>query len=119
MDRVQFIEHKGKKILQLDLSGCRADEVIPVIEHARTVIRKQPPRSLYTLTNVTGAGFNNAVTEALKQFAAHNKPYVAAAAVVGISGLNRIIYNAVMKFTGRTFNAAPSLDEAKDWLASR
>jgi len=48
-----------------------------------------------------------------------NKPYVVAAAVVGVTGLKQIIYNAVMKFSGRKLTAFDSLAEAKDWLTGR
>ena len=117
MERVQFIHHKGKVILHLDFSDCKADEVLAVIAQAKSVIATQRPGSVLTLTDVTSAGFNSTVSEAMKQFVQHNKPYVAAAAVVGVTGLKQIILNAVMKFSGRHFHAFNSLDQAKDWLA--
>jgi hypothetical protein len=55
----------------------------------------------------------------LKEFTRHNKPYVIAAAVVGITGLKQIIYNAVLKFSGRNLVAFDSVDRAKDWLAGQ
>jgi len=57
--------------------------------------------------------------DAMKEFVIHNKPYVVASAVVGVTGLKQIIYNAVMKFSGRKLTAFDSLAEAKDWLAER
>jgi flavodoxin len=119
MERVRFIDHKGKKILHLDFAGCKADEVIPVIEQARTTIAAQPPKSVYTLTDVTDTRYNTEISDAMKEFVAHNKPYVAAAAVVGVTGLKQIILNAVMKFSGRRLHAFDSLAEAKDWLAGQ
>ncbi len=63
--------------------------------------------------------FSSEAAEALKQFTSHNKPYVTAAAVVGIIGLKQIIYNAVLKFSGRNLVAFDSVDKAKDWLATQ
>ena len=119
MDRVQFIQHKGKKILHLNFSECTPDEVLRVIEMAKAAIRTQSPGSVFTLTDVTNTAFNSKVSDALKEFVVHNKPYVVASAVVGVTGLKKIIFNAVMKFSGRKLTAIDSLAEAKDWLAER
>jgi hypothetical protein len=118
MERVQFIEHKGKKILHLNFAGCMPNEVLLVIKQARSTIRTQSSQSVFTLTDVTNAAFNSAVSDAMKEFVLHNKPYVVASAVVGVTGLKQIIFNAVMKLSGRKLTAFENLDEAKDWLAS-
>jgi hypothetical protein len=119
MERVRFIEHKGKKILHLDFAHAKSDEVLRIIEEARPTIAAQPPKSVFTLTDVTDSGFNSQVSDAMKEFVAHNKPYVAASAVVGVTGLKQIIFNAVMKFSGRQLHAFNSLAEAKEWLAKQ
>jgi flavodoxin len=74
---------------------------------------------VFTLTDVTNTTFNSKVSDAMKEFVVHNKPYIVASAVVGVTGLKQIIYNAVMKFSGRKLTAFDSLAEAKDWLAER
>lgn len=119
MERVTFIEHKGKRILHLNFTNARADEVVQIISAAKTVIAAQPEQSLRTLTDVTDLKFNADAAEAMKEFAKHNKPYVAAAAVVGVTGLKQIIYNAVVRFTGRNLVAFDSSGQAKDWLATQ
>lgn len=119
MNRIQFIDHKGRKILHLDFSHAKSDEVLRIIADARTTIGAQPHKSVFTLTDVTETGFNAAVSEAMKDFVAHNKPFIAASAVVGVNGLKQIIFNAVMKFSGRQLHAFGSLAEAKDWLAAQ
>ncbi len=119
MDRVQFIQHKGRKILHLDFTNKKSLEVLPLIEQAKAAISSQPPKSVFTLTDVTGMGFNSESTDALKKFVDHNKPFVAAAAVVGVTGLKQIILNAIMKFSGRHLHAFNSVDEAKEWLAKQ
>lgn len=118
MDRIQFIQHKAEKILHLDFTHAKADEVIQIIQEATRVIAAQPANSLRTLTDVTGMSFNAQASEAMKEFARHNKPFVTAAAVVGVTGLKQIIYNAVLKFSGRNLVAFDSSEEAKDWLVN-
>ena len=119
MERVQFIQHKGKKILHLNFADCTADEVLMIIDQAKAAIRTQAQQSMLTLTDVTNTAFNSKVSDAMKEFVVHNKPYVVASAVVGVTGLKQIIYNAVMKFSGRKLTAFDSLAEAKDWIAER
>jgi hypothetical protein len=63
--------------------------------------------------------FNSKLSEAMKEFVCHNKPYVVAAAVVGVTGLKQVIFNAVMKLSGRKLTAFNTLAEAKDWLAAQ
>jgi hypothetical protein len=117
MSRINFIEHKGKKLLHLDLSNAKASEVIQLCRDATPVIAGQPEKSLRTLTDVTDMTFNTEASEALKHFTMHNKPYVIAGAVVGVTGLKKIIYNAVLRFSGRNIVAFNTLDEAKNWLS--
>jgi hypothetical protein len=119
MERIKFIEHKGKKILHLDFTQARADEVIQIIREAKGVIAAQPEKSILTLTDVTNIKFNSAAADAMKEFASHNKPYVSAAAVVGVTGLKQVIYNAVVRFTGRNLVAFDSHGQAKDWLVTQ
>jgi hypothetical protein len=119
MERVTFIQHKGKKMLYLNFAGCKADEVLEVIEQGKAAIRTQLKQSVLTLTDVTNAAFNSEVSDAMKEFVVHNKPFVAASAVVGVTGLKKVIFNAVMKISGRHLHAHDSLDQAKDWLASQ
>ncbi len=119
MERIQFIEHKGTRLLHLNLCDAKAGDVIKLIRDATPVIAAQPQRSIRTLTDVTNLTFNTEATQALKEFTVHNKPYVVAGAVVGVTGLKQIIYNSVLKFSGRNIVAFDTLDEAKNWLATQ
>ncbi len=116
-DRVKFIKHEEKDILFLDFSNTRTDEVLKIIEDAKRVISTKPENSLLTLTDVTNARFNEEVGDGMKQFSAHNKPYVKAAAVVGITGLKKIIFGAVMAFSKRNLESFDDAEQAKRWLA--
>ena len=88
-----------------------------IIEDAKRVISTKPENSLLTLTDVTNARFNEEVGDGMKQFSAHNKPYVKAAAVVGITGLKKIILGAVMAFSKRNLESFDDEEQAKRWLA--
>lgn len=116
--RVHFFEHRGTRILMVDFSHLQqTEEILREIDTARALIASQPPASLRTLTHVRGARYSPPVMDALKRFTAHNKPYVKAAAIVGMEGLHRVLYNAVLLFSRRNIEIFNTLDEARDWLA--
>lgn len=119
MKRVQFIEHKGKKILHLDFSNCKVAELEATIEEAKQVISGQPPNSLLILTDVTDTEMSRESSRLIKDFTAHNKPYVTTSAVVGVAGLKKIVYDAVIRFSGRQIATFDTVEQAKDWLAER
>lgn len=118
MARVAFIYHKGKELLFLNFADCRTDEVLPIIEEAKKAIRARPEHSVLTLTDVSNMRFDGTVSQAMKEFTVHNKPYVAAAAVVGVTGIKRIIFDAVVLFSRRKLHLFDTIGQAKDWLAT-
>ena len=117
-NRVNFIRHKGVEILHIDWSAAKPDEILQAIDDAKRVIAARPAASVRTLTNVRDAQMNREVTDALKDYVAHNKPYVVAGAVVGLNDLKMIAFNFVNRVTGRTLRAMDSFETAKDWLSS-
>ncbi len=120
MERVSFAKHKGRDILIVDLSESKnADDNIAVLDKARAVIDIQAPKSLLILTNVTNAHYDPRAADAMKKYSAANTPYIKASAVVGVTGIRRVIYQAIVKITGRQISTFESADEALDWLASQ
>lgn len=118
MERVKFIQHSGRDILLLDFSECSAGDACSVIDQAIPVIKTRQPDSLLTLTDVTNMRFDDKLSQKMKEFTAHNKPYVRAAAVVGVTGLKKILFDAVMIFSKRKFHAFEDREKAKTWLTA-
>ena len=117
MCKTEQISHKGKRIYYLDFSGLHSFEEIKTgIEGSKKYIGVQPPSSLLTLTNTDGMHFSNEIKDLFTDFAKGNKTYVKASDVIGLSGLASIVYNAIMKMTGRNVKSMKSFEEAKDWL---
>ncbi len=117
MSRTQQITHKGKTIFVMDFSNLsNATEIREVISESSSFIRSQPRNSLLTMTNLNGMYFNNEVRDIFNNFLQGNKPYVKRSSVVGLSGLQQILYNGLMKITGRDVKSFPSESGAKEWL---
>jgi hypothetical protein len=115
-DRVKFVKHKGQSILEIDFRECTPAEFLERIRVARGIIGGQPPASVRTLTLVKGARFNKEISDAMKEYTQHNKPHVRVAAVVGLSGLQEIVYNVIIRVTGRNIATFANVDEAKEFL---
>ena len=119
-ERTRFIDHKGTRVLHFDYRGVRdPEEALAAIRHSMDEARKHPPKSLRIMTSVRDARYNTAVLQALKELASVNEPYVKASAVVGMGGLHRIAYQAVILFSRRVLKTFDTEEEALDWLVQQ
>lgn len=118
MERVHFIPYQQVKILLIDVSNMAAGKDFEaVINQAKYEIRTQPKESVLTLFDATGTFYDPESIQILKDFTKSNKPYVKASAVVGITGLKKIALETISRFSGRTFQACNTREEALAWLA--
>jgi hypothetical protein len=116
--RVRFIMHRGKRVLSIDYSHCDVALLKAVSGEMHRVISRETLNSVLTLTDVTGTTFDQESVEFLKSKVAANAPYVKRAAIFGISGLQRLIYDAVKLFTKRSIPHFDSPGEALDYLTA-
>ena len=121
MERTRFIEHEGRRIVLMDFSNIwRIDEALEVIEQARLFVAAQPKQqTLLTLVDVKESSFDDRVLTRLKELAAFNRPWVLAGAVVGMSGMQKVIYRIIAAFSGRKLAAFDTADQAKTWLVQQ
>jgi hypothetical protein len=118
MARTQQISHKGKEIFYMDFSSLNSvNDINGVINESIRHIRSKQSASLYCLTNINGMHFSGEIKELFHNFVKGNKPYIKASAVVGLNGLQQILYNGMMKITGRDIKSFSTIDQAKEWLA--
>ena len=114
--RVQFLNHLSKRVLFIDYSHGGAAMMTAVAEEGHRMIAREPLNSVLTLSDVSGAAFDQESVEVLKAKVAASAPYVKRAAVIGITGLQRLIYEAVLMFSKRTIRLFSSRQEALDYL---
>lgn len=121
MKRVEILNYKGKEIVYIDFSNLdilKYDEFKATIENAKNIIKNYPPASALTLVNFSDMRFSSQYLAEMKDFTLHNKPYVKNGAALGIQGLQKIVFDSVMKITGRNLPLFSSKEEAMDWLIS-
>ncbi|MDM8001119.1 MAG: hypothetical protein QUS33_14315 [Dehalococcoidia bacterium] len=114
---VQWITHKGKRILFLNAKGLREAEYMVAQEELKQALLKER-KSTMVLVDATGTEMTTKTTNKAKEVAAATAaegipdgPSV----VVGLTGLQR----AVAQLFGRGVHFASSLDEGKEWLVKQ
>lgn len=119
MGKTQTIFHKGKAVFYIDFSGLKTEpEIAAVIEEGKAFIRSKPPKSVYSLTNIEEMHFNSNIKELFSDFVKGNKEHVKASAVIGVNGMKQILFNGIMKITGRDIRSLNSKEQALDWLTA-
>jgi len=118
MEKVNFIKHKGKDIIFTNLANtANIEEQLAILAKAEETIKTQPPKSVRSLIDYTNARYDLHSVEAQKNFSASVTPYMKASAVVGLSGLMRVILRSIVRITGRKIKDFERIEAAKDWLA--
>jgi hypothetical protein len=119
MERIHFIEIKGKKILIEDFSGLKpGEEFNRTLETARQIIASQPPKSVLALFDATDAYFDKDSLSALGDFVKQNTPFVKFSCAIGIKGLLVVALQAVTRLGGRSFKIFSTKEEAIEHLTS-
>jgi 23S rRNA pseudoU1915 N3-methylase RlmH len=122
MAGVYDLTYKGKAIICVDVSNLEIghkSEFQTILTKAGEKIRRNSPKSQLIITNVKGIRFDKEMANNMKEYAKDNNPYVKASAIVGLEGLQKIIYAAIKAFTGRDFHLSETMEEAQEWLAAQ
>jgi len=85
-----FMNGEGRRILRLDYSGLSPEQLEGAMKIAMRVIASEPPGSVRLLT-IANAQLDAHSAESIKLYAAHNKPYIRASALVGANAFQKIL----------------------------
>lgn len=117
MNKPQQVPYKGKTIFYMDFSNLiKEDEIFAMMNDCKTIIRTRTPKSIYALTNIENMHFNENIKTQFSEFAKGNKDFIKASAVVGVTGLKQIVFNGLMKLTGRDIRSFNEKESALEWL---
>ncbi len=111
----RWIEHRGKRILELDLRGCSSEEAARRQRSASRLIATLPERSVFCLTLAAGVHYDPRHMRELTSQMKANEPYVAASVIVGLDHLTKLV-NVLNRLSGRRVRAFDDVEEAMDWL---
>ena len=117
--RVRFIDNGGQRVILYDFEGMTdVPAGLKLIAEARDFMAKLPADgSHYTLTDVRGTRYDRRIIDAMKELAAHNKPYVRAAAVVSDSAIHRAAVTMIAMVSRRKLEVFDNREDALAYLA--
>jgi hypothetical protein len=116
MDRLRTESYQGKRIVVVDGTDATVDEYVDVLRQGAAAVTREPAGSVLLATVVTRARYGAGAAEHIKTYSRAIRPHVRASAVVGLSPLQRIIFNAVRPFLHATVRDFATLSEAREWL---
>ncbi len=116
MERVRFLEYKGRQVLLLDFANCTDEDVFDMMLEAQKIVTSQPEASMLTLSDYSSGHFSRAAVLRMKETAARDRPYVKREAVVGVESMPEALYKGLRDFSSRKFPAFKTREEALAWL---
>ena len=119
MDKINYIDCKGKTILYINFAKSHPRDIQPIIEEAKKVAAHQSPGSVLTLTDVTDMMFDKNTKDKMKDLAAHNHLFTKAEAVVGAVGVLKVIFDSIAMAGKGKVKLFNDIESAKNWLAGQ
>lgn len=113
--QVSWKEHLGRKYLYCDLSNSNAAESIKLADEIITQLGTSDEQVLF-LANVENAVISTEFMEKAKVNGKLFQHKIIKSAVVGISGLKKILIKSYIAFTGSRFALFNSEEEALKYL---
>jgi ABC-type transport system involved in cytochrome c biogenesis ATPase subunit len=123
MERVYWVQHKGKKILYLKYTGLRSTKpedkkiVLGIIEQAKALTRSSPEKVRF-LSDVTDTVSDKEVVDALKEFAVYTSGLnkVEKECAVGVAGIQKALVSMINLMSKAKLKMFDTPAEAMDWL---
>lgn len=119
MERINYLDHKGKTLICIDFSKCSPKETLLVISEIKKIVAHQTPGSVLTLINVADMLFDKNTKQIMQNLAAHNRLFAKAEAVIGATGILKVIYDTVVADKKNKVKMFDTKETAKDWLAEQ
>jgi hypothetical protein len=115
---LQWIEHKGQKILLIDVSGLADSYAMLLTKELASLIallKAEPKNSVLAVADLRGTNLNNNGVMALIRNAPLAAPYFCRSALV-IEFSRAVIIDTLGQFVERLPKRFDNLEFAKDWL---
>ena len=116
MERVRSETYQGKRIIVVDGTDATAESYADILREGAAAVTAEPVGSVLLATVVKGARYGAGAAERLKAYSRAIRPHVRASAVVGLSPMHRIIFNAIRPFLHASVKDFATLIEAREWL---
>jgi hypothetical protein len=116
--RVKWIEYKGKEILRDDYTNLQGEELVHAIEVLTNHLMESGKKEVLLLIDLNNSYTNKEVVNAFTEAGKRVRPIVEKTAVLGITGVKKVLLNVVNKLSSIDANPFSTEEEAKEWLIS-
>lgn len=119
MAGISTLSVNGKEIILVDCANLdikHKEETIAILQQASRLVAAKPSKSVRIITDITNLSYNTEIFEAFKRYAADNTAYVLGSALVGLNGLQKVMFNAIKTITRRDYHIASSMEDATSYL---
>ena len=114
--RITWIEHNGKKVLHVDLSGLSGDALTGLLREVYGAYEGQQPKSVLVFSDYTNAYANEEAMAELRKLTKTSDVYVKKGVAIGITGIKKILANTINAFAKTPFKIFDDKDKALAWL---
>ena len=113
-----WIDHAGQRIIYCDFRsfGRDVEALRAEVDATDDDITRQPPMSVLALIDVRGTTTSLEAVDVFKKSAARSKGFILRQAVVGVAGIQKILAQAVARFSSEELHLFDTVDAAKEWL---
>ncbi|MBV6394609.1 MAG: hypothetical protein HFACDABA_00175 [Anaerolineales bacterium] len=115
----KWIEYNGKKIFFQDFANHfhNAEAVKQELEQVQAIVKAEPPNSVLVLSDFRNTSIGRELLPIMNAASAATKKYVKRTAVLGVTGIKRVLADMLSQMTGQPLKYFDEEFEAKDWLA--
>ena len=114
--RMIWTTHQGKEILIDNYSNLYPEQFAPLINHITNLTFESGKKDILLIVDVSNSYANKEAVSAFNESGKKSKALLRKTAVVGITGVKKILLNVVNTFTGLGVKPVSSIEEAKKWL---
>ncbi|MFH1459561.1 MAG: STAS/SEC14 domain-containing protein [Candidatus Omnitrophota bacterium] len=117
-NRIKWIVYKNKRILFHDYSGIRGfqGEGEQLAQEVNEFVEKLTEYNILELVDVRNSFGDLESVKRLKEISKRLKPRIKKSAVIGVSGIKKVILDAINTFSERKIKPFKTEEEAKEWL---
>ncbi|MCP5499814.1 MAG: hypothetical protein H7A25_07930 [Leptospiraceae bacterium] len=113
---ISWLDHKGKKILFIDMKGATDDELIAIVEEQKKII-DEVSKPVLLLNDFTDTYVSKEYMDKAKEYGKKQKPKIKKTALIGIVGMKKILVWAYIKFSSNdNTQMFDNIEEAKEYL---
>jgi hypothetical protein len=115
---MSFTYDREKKLVFVDYSNMKAAELVAEAERVHSEARAHLTGvKVKVLVDISGVSMSSEAVRAIKESTKRDSGMVEKTAVVGVSGLKRILADAIATFSGTRTKYFETKEDALEWLA--